>query len=118
MNLRHYFPCRDGCTAAFLTRRQRERHEGRHMTATTLDRITAEEQAIHHNQPFDLRELAVEVMRRGLMGATILVNTGDRGLPYAACFLNHSGHAVDHTYSQYTTPEAAFESLLAQSRAK
>lgn len=79
----------------------------------------AEDRAVHTGEQFDIRELAVETMRRGYMGFTVLL-TGNKakGLPYVACFLTFRGTAIENTFSEYATPDAALAALLSQSRAK
>lgn len=98
------------------------------MTATLdmLDRINtavsareAEDRAERTGEHFDIRELAVETMRRGYMAfAVLLTGSRKRGLPYAACFLTYAGQPVENLFSEYATPDAALAALLSQSRAK
>lgn len=97
-----------------------------HPNASRLDQldraITAredEERAVHTGEHFDIRELAVETMRRKYMGYMVLL-TGDasRGLPFVGAFIDFRGKTVETTFSEYATPEAALSALLATSRAK
>lgn len=85
----------------------------------TIAAIEDEHRAIHTGENFDIRELAVETMRRGYIGFTVLLtgNTGN-GLPFVACFLTRNGRCIENTFSEYATPDAALAALLASSRAK
>lgn len=85
----------------------------------TIAAIEDEHRAVHTGENFDARELAVETMRRGYIGFTVLL-TGNakKGLPYVACFLTRQGRCIENTFSEYATPEAALSALLAASRAK
>lgn len=86
---------------------------------TAIEAREAEDRAIHDGEGLDLRTLGVEAMRRGYMGFTVLL-TGNRskGLPYVACFLTFQGRAIENTFSEYATPEAALSALLSQSLAR
>lgn len=79
----------------------------------------AEDRAVHTGEGFDIRTLAVETMRRGYMGFTVLL-TGNKskGLPYVAAFLTYQGRTIENTFSEYATPDAALAALLSQSRVK
>lgn len=65
----------------------------------------------------DLAALALETKRRGYMAFAVLLTGSERaGLPYVACFLTKQGRAIENTFSEYATPDAALSALLSQSR--